>query len=236
MSINLKTHQWAESKNLKSFYYPEVSSTNEVAKKEFAALDVDFALYVADHQSEGKGRGQNTWSNLSDGEVLLSTWCFRINANLQPVLTPMLGLAVYESLFVFDSSLPLRLKAPNDIYLEDGKLSGLLVEISQKGPESLVYVGLGLNALAAPQVDMETSSLQTFAPGFDQQWDDFCKYLYNQFLMALNKGTNTEISADDREDLLEALNAGLPESEQYLEVSPRCDLKTGNGVIAWTDL
>ncbi len=236
MSINLLTHEWAQSKNLASFYYPEITSTNDVAKSEFATSGQDFALYLADHQTQGRGRGPNSWNNLSNGEVLLSTWCFRTETPPQPILTPLLGLALYESLFVFDSSLPLRLKAPNDLYLGEGKLSGLLVEVEQKGGESLIFVGLGLNAEASPQIDTPTSCLKDFSSAYRKEWRQFCKYLYNQFLIAMEKGMQTEIGDDERDDLLEALNAGLPEAEQFLEVSPRCDLKSATGTIAWTDL
>lgn len=236
MSINLLTHQWAQSKKLTSFYFPEISSTNDVAKSEFPNTGKNFALYLADHQTHGRGRGDRLWNNLGDGEVLLSTWCFKMDTPPQPILTPLLGLALYESLYVFDSSLPIRLKAPNDMMLDDRKLSGLLVEVSQKGSESLVYVGLGLNAEAAPKVDAPTACLKDFAPHYKQEWEQFCKYLYNQFLLALDRGAQKEIGEDEREDLLEALNAGLPESEQYLQVSPRCDLETNHGTIAWMDL
>ncbi len=235
MSINLLTHEWAQSKNLASFYYPEIESTNNVAKSEFGKSGKDFALYLADHQTNGRGRGSNGWENLSGGEVLLSTWCFRTESTPQPILTPLLGLALYEALFVFDSSLPLRLKAPNDMYLGDGKLSGLLVEVEQKGSESLIFVGLGLNAEGAPAIDIPTSSLKEFAPKYRQEWSQFCKYLYNQFLIAVEKGMQNEIGADEREDLLEALNGGLPDGE-YLKVSPRCDLQTAQGTISWMDL
>lgn len=236
MSINLKTHEWAQSKNLDSFFYPEIASTNDVAKAEFSQLKKDFALYLTDSQTQGRGRGQNTWQNLANGEGLLSTWCFRLDETPQPILTPLLGLALYEALFSFDSSLPLRLKAPNDIYLGNGKLSGLLVEVIQQGNESLVFIGLGLNALAAPQTDIPTSCLQEFSPQFQKEWPNFCKHLYNQFLMALEKGVESEIGEDERDDLLEALNAGLPESEQYLSVSAKCDLKTSQKTIAWSEL
>jgi BirA family biotin operon repressor/biotin-[acetyl-CoA-carboxylase] ligase len=236
MSINVKTHQWAESKNLKSFFYPEITSTNDVAKAEFEAIGENFALYLTDDQSKGRGRGDNIWENLPGGDNLLSTWCFRMDSPPQPILTPLLGLALYESLFVFDSSLPLRLKAPNDIYLENGKLSGFLVEMSQKGNETLVFIGLGMNIYKAPQVDIPTSDLITFCPGFEKDWEAFCKHLYNQFLIALDKSLQPEIGEDERDDLLEALNAGLPAAQHYKGVSAKCDLITVDGTISWMDL
>jgi biotin-(acetyl-CoA carboxylase) ligase len=208
-----------------------------VAKAEFASTGKDFALFVTDNQTQGRGRNQSRWENRPNGDSLLSTWCFRLEKTPQPILTPLLGLALYESLFVFDSSLPIRLKAPNDLYLNDGKLSGFLVEVEQKGDESMVFVGLGLNADSAPQVDVKTSCLKDAVPKFRKGWSQFLKYLYNQFLISMEKGQQTEIGQDERDDLLEALNAGLPRSEQYTEVSAHCDLTTAQGsVIPWTQL
>ncbi len=236
MSINLLTHEWAQTKNLKSQYYPEITSTNDVAKAEFSQSQQDFCLYLADHQTKGRGRGDQSWQNLGDGEILLSTWCFKTDKPPQPLLTPLLGLALYESLFVFDSSLPLRLKAPNDMYLGEGKLSGLLVEVDQQGPVASVYIGLGLNAFGAPKIDTPTASLADHTQNVRQLWADFCKYLYNQFLIAIEKGALKELSEDDRDDLLEALNSGLPEDQQYTDVSPQCDLHGPSGVTSWMNL
>ncbi len=235
-SINLLTQKWAETKNLKSFYFPEIDSTNDLAKNQFAELKTDFALYLTDHQNQGRGRGANTWTDQGQGETLLSTWCYRTDFTPQPILTPLLGLAIYESLFVFDSSLPVHLKAPNDIYLDTGKAAGLLVEAEQKGSENLVFVGLGLNVFDRPQVDVETSCLQQYAPNLKESWPEFCKYIFNQFQMALDKSRESKLSEDDCEDLLEALNAADPENEKYEKVSPQGDLHTSEGVIAWTDL
>ena len=236
VSINLKTHQWAEQRGFCSFYSPSLSSTNDVAKREFSGLGQPFALYLADHQTQGRGRGSKKWRNLPHGESLLSTWCFQIKAPPQPIMTPLLGLALYQSLLGLNPSMALGLKAPNDIYLAQAKLGGLLVEVEQKASDSVVLVGLGLNVTAAPQVDIPTICLKDKWPSFQEHWFSFCENLYDRFLMALKKGCQTELSPEDQEALLKALNAPLPGDQHYLKVSPRCDLQRPQGFIPWQDL
>lgn len=235
-SINSSTHQWAQSQNLSCFYFPEITSTNDVAKIEFPKQRTEFALYLADDQRQGRGRNQNTWQNLAAGEILLSTWCFKTQKAPQPILTPLLGLALYQSLKHIDNNLPLRLKAPNDLYLNNGKLSGLLVEVSQVGTDFFIYIGLGLNVFNSPQANLKTAHLSQHINVDTSIWDQFCHKLQPAFKQAVNKGEASELSSQDQFDLLNALNANLPQPEQYTKISPNCDLYTATGVISWMDL
>lgn len=237
MSINLLTHSWSTENKWACSFYPEITSTNEVAKNEFQKTNQDFKLYLADHQTEGKGRNQRTWQNLSQGEILLSTWCFRTSSKPQPILTPLLGLALYKGLLAWSPLLSqLRLKAPNDLYLKKGKLSGLLVEISQKGNLCEIFVGLGLNALGSPQIDQATSSLIEQVPETRKNWFHFCDLLLEHFQQAIQFGSEKTLTSQQQNELLVALNVGLPSSERIKEVSPHCDLITEQGTISWMDL
>ncbi len=234
-SINLWTREWALKKNHPCFYYPEVSSTHDVAKREFDG-STPFALYLTDHQTHGRGRNQSHWFNLQSGEVLLSTWCFALDKNPQPILTPLLGLALYQTCRSLKVDLPLRLKAPNDLFLQEGKLSGLLVEVNQRGQKFEVYVGLGMNVFAAPKVDQATACLQNFTPIDEASWQVFCETLYNKFTFAIESGTQSQLSVTAQEDLLEALNQGLPVEKRFLKISPNGDLYTATGFLTWMDL
>lgn len=236
MSINLKTSDWAKSKKLQQFYFPEITSTNDVAKLEFPKMTSDFCLFVADHQTAGRGRNQNHWFNLSQGETLLSTWCFRLNQSPQPIMPPLVGLSLYQSLKTIFPELPLRLKAPNDLYLNQGKLAGFLMEVQQKGSHSLVYIGLGLNALGSPEVNMKTESLSSFSDQVLEKWPTFCDLFYANLKNALTHGCQKELNNQQRLELKDALNATLPAEKQYSEVSARCDLHSAAGVISWMDL
>lgn len=235
MSINFQTSQWAENNHIPHLYQPETTSTNDIAKNHFPTSQQEFFLYLTDHQSQGRGRGQRRWQNLAQGEVLLSTWCFRTDRSPQPILTPLLGLALYQCLKRFLPQKDLRLKPPNDIYCGDAKLSGLLVEVTQQGSSFYVAVGLGLNVLASPDIDIATSNLTDL--GFSlQDWEPFCHSLYTDWRQAIAMGQREALNTEQQKQLLEALNCGLSDDIKYLDISPRCDLKTPSGTISWMDL
>lgn len=238
MSINLFTHKWAENSNHSSQFFPEISSTNDVAKKEFAEIKKDFHLYLSDHQTQGRGRNQSIWQNLSQGEILLSTWCFRSQKALQPLLTPRLGLALYESLFeTWPKELPfLRIKAPNDIYIGDKKLSGLLVEISQQGSNTDVFIGLGLNVFGKPKIEQPTTSLTDFVDQPKDKWFLFCDRLLQKWEEVLEIADQEELSKVEQGKLLKALNVGVSADKEYLNISPKCDLSTREKEVSWMDL
>lgn len=234
-SINLLTHQWAEKKVF-SRYYPETTSTNDVAKEEFPGLGMTEAVYLTDHQSQGRGRGSNSWQNMAGGEILLSTWCFKVNHTVQHIFTPLLGLAVYNALKKLKPSLPLRLKAPNDIYLNDGKLCGLLVEATTKGSETFLFVGLGINVFASPNVDIMTSHLNQEVEINMNNWFEFCDQISRSFKLAVEDSQKDHLTDKQCELLLDALNQRLPEDEQFIKVHPNCDLETKNKKISWLNL
>ena len=234
-SINLLTHQWAEKKVFSRFY-PEVTSTNDVAKNEFPTLGLGEAIYLADHQSQGKGRGTHSWHNMSGGDILLSTWCFHMRHTVQHVLTPLLGLSVYTALKKMKPSLPIRLKAPNDIYLNDGKLCGLLVEAITQGSDTFLFIGLGLNVFAAPNIDILTSHLSQEVEINMNNWFEFCDQLLRSFKNAAEQSQKDHLSEKNCDLLLEALNQRLPKEEQYIKVHPNCDLETSSQRISWLNL
>lgn len=235
-SINSLTHQWGESSLNFSRFFTEVTSTNDIAKNEFAALNTASALYLSDHQTQGRGRDGRSWQNLSGGEVLLSTWCFKTNHTIQHILTPLLGLGLYNSLLTLNPNLPIRLKAPNDIFLNDGKLCGLLVEASSKGSETLIYIGLGINVFASPDVDIMTSHLSEELDIDMNNWFQFCDHFFRNTQLAIESSRNDQLSQKQCDQLLIALNYRLPEDKKYTKVHPNCDLETATNKISWTNL
>ena len=236
-SLNFQTHLWAEKNHLPNIFLKETTSTNEFAKSHFQKTNESFYLYLADHQSQGRGRGGRSWKNLDHGEVLLSTWCFRLNRNAQPILSPLLGLALRSSFLKIEKNLPLRIKPPNDLYLNRAKMAGFLVESFCQGTDSFLLIGLGVNVLASPKLQQPTSCLGDFLKITQTLWFSFCDQLYQSFITAVEKGQEKTLSPGDRQALKSALNFQLPEEDQYRDISPHCDLTGKNGTtLSWKDL
>jgi BirA family biotin operon repressor/biotin-[acetyl-CoA-carboxylase] ligase len=162
LRIGELTQQWAEQQGLLAKYKIETDSTNTWAKTEAfseSSLDNPLVVYLTESQSQGRGRGQNIWSNADHGSALLSTWSFDIARPLPPLMTIRFGMALIKACHSTWPFLAFSLKAPNDLFVGDKKVAGLLVETVSQGDDHRLLVGLGLNVFASPSEVKTSQSL-----------------------------------------------------------------------------
>lgn len=111
-------------------------------------------LLVAEHQSGGRGRLGRSWESQS-GDSLT----FSLGLPLAPADWSGLSLAVGVS--VAESLDPrIRLKWPNDLWLDDRKLAGILIETAAAGEsrqQRYAVVGVGINLAERPQAGLATA-------------------------------------------------------------------------------
>lgn len=106
-------------------------------------------LIVADEQTAGRGRGGRRWSSLGRG-IWLTLLERPADASGLEVMSLRVGLAAARALDQFAAE-PLRLKWPNDLYIDGNKLAGTLVEARWRGDRpDWVAIGLGVNVTAPP--------------------------------------------------------------------------------------
>lgn len=132
-----------------------VSSTMDVAHQ-VAALDADAGtLVLAQAQDSGRGRGGRRWES-PEGLGLWMTLIERpASAKGIEVLSLRIGLALAEALDLLAGT-RVGLKWPNDLYANNGKLAGVLVEARWRDKRvEWVAIGIGLNVI--PPVDMATA-------------------------------------------------------------------------------
>ncbi len=147
------TATWAKANNIKTNYFVSVDSTNARAKAsafEQEELENELVIYVADHQMEGRGRFDRTWTSPTPGGGLLSTWSFAVPFLPSPHTTAKVGLALYNAAKATWQGLSFSLKAPNDLYVGSKKIAGILVETISQGNEFRLLVGIGFNVLSHP--------------------------------------------------------------------------------------
>jgi BirA family biotin operon repressor/biotin-[acetyl-CoA-carboxylase] ligase len=128
----------------------ETDSTNSDLL-EASRLDPRPQLLVAEHQRAGRGRLGRSWSSRAGDSLTFSlAW---------PVSAPLAGLSLAVGSCLADSLDPegraLQLKWPNDLWHQQRKLGGILIETAAQG---VVVVGVGLN-LSAPAVDQPSAGL-----------------------------------------------------------------------------
>jgi BirA family biotin operon repressor/biotin-[acetyl-CoA-carboxylase] ligase len=119
-------------------------STNERARELAAARAPSGTVVTAEEQSAGRGRRGRNWS-APPGSALLYSALLR-PLELEHVLLPLaVPVAVCEAV---ESVAPLecRIKWPNDIWLEERKLAGVLIEAR---PPDWAVIGVGVNLAVA---------------------------------------------------------------------------------------
>lgn len=147
---------------------PEIDSTNSELMRRARAGRLEPTLLIAEQQSAGRGRMGRIWQS-SPGDSLT----FSLGLMLSPAswegLSLAVGTSVADSLspsvsprgsaipVAGDPGLqpPLQLKWPNDLWWQDRKLAGMLIETaSAQGALSaqsrFAVIGIGINIRARP--------------------------------------------------------------------------------------
>jgi BirA family transcriptional regulator, biotin operon repressor / biotin---[acetyl-CoA-carboxylase] ligase len=123
-----------------------IDSTNNYLKNICSASSVkEGTVILADYQNEGKGQGFNKWHS-KKGENLLVSILFKpmLRANQHFALSEFITLGIIDTLS--DYGINSKVKWPNDIYVGDQKIAGILVENSLMGEDIFQTIaGIGLN-------------------------------------------------------------------------------------------
>lgn len=140
-------------------FYSRTESTQKIARALADAGAPGWTLIVADHQTAGKGREGKQWLSHPGSSVMFSLLLRPERPEALPLLPVRIGLILantMDELFEQAGALPsspppyVRLKWPNDLMLDSGKLGGILVEGVTRGDDVYVIVGIGLNVFRFP--------------------------------------------------------------------------------------
>lgn len=122
-------------------YYAEIGSTNSVAHAAVLAGEADSgSIYIAESQTKGRGRGAHQWT-CPAGEGLLFSLVLDPDAGPQFYYRMSLAVGMAIVAVTREMGLETEMKWPNDIYLGDKKLGGILIETA----DEMLVVGVGLN-------------------------------------------------------------------------------------------
>jgi BirA family transcriptional regulator, biotin operon repressor / biotin---[acetyl-CoA-carboxylase] ligase len=125
--------------------FSNVGSTLDVAHALATRGASGGTLVVADAQSAGRGRMGRTWQSEAGAGVWLTLIEQPPVGPALDVLSLRVGLALAPALEPLAES-SIRLKWPNDLYVRDRKLAGILVEARWRdGAPEWVAIGVGIN-------------------------------------------------------------------------------------------
>ncbi len=128
-------------------WYKEVDSTNSEALRQFEASD-DFTVFAAEFQTSGRGQKGTSWEsepgkNLTFS-ILLKT--DTIKAEDQFIIAQIVTVGIKR--YLRNIGIDAKIKWPNDIYVGDKKICGILIEHFLAGDTlsgSIVGIGLNMN-------------------------------------------------------------------------------------------
>ncbi|PJG61057.1 biotin--[acetyl-CoA-carboxylase] synthetase [Yersinia kristensenii] len=124
---------------------PVVDSTNQYLLDRISELKSGDAC-VAEYQQAGRGRRGRQWVSPFGANLYLSMfWRLEQGPAAAMGLSLVVGIVMAEVLHKLGAG-QVRVKWPNDLYLNDKKLAGILVELTGKtGDAAQLVIGAGIN-------------------------------------------------------------------------------------------
>jgi len=180
-------------------HYAEVTSTNDVARRLASDGAPAGTLVTADHQKAGRGRFGRRWLS-PPGQSLLMSLILRPRSpgerlGLITVASALAVAEVIEEMTVTTA----EIKWPNDIVIRGKKVSGLLLESAQNGPDQapdFVILGIGVNVNQAefPEDISDRATSLVLECGYSISRDE----LRDRILQRLSVYLDTIAGGDDR--------------------------------------
>ncbi|MFB6328875.1 biotin--[acetyl-CoA-carboxylase] synthetase [Pantoea deleyi] len=124
---------------------PVIDSTNQYLLERMNEL-ASGAACIAEYQQAGRGRRGRQWFSPFGANLYMSMyWRLEQGPAAAMGLSLVIGIIMAETLRSSGAS-DVRVKWPNDIYLNDRKLAGILVELTGKtGDAAQIVMGAGIN-------------------------------------------------------------------------------------------
>ncbi len=149
----------------------EIGSTSDALREAAQAGEAAGLVLFAECQTAGRGRRQNRWLAPKGRDLMLSL-LLRPEAApaLWPRVTTLAALAICRAI---EDELPLRpqIKWPNDVYVNDRKVAGLLAEAVSTAGGLMLVLGIGLNVNTRdfpPELGDSATSLLAAVPPMPQ--------------------------------------------------------------------
>jgi BirA family biotin operon repressor/biotin-[acetyl-CoA-carboxylase] ligase len=146
---------------------PSIDSTNSELMRRARAGRTEPVLLVAETQTAGRGRLGRDWQSAPPADVGAS---LTFSLGLPLHMSDWSGLSLAVGVSVADSLHPdIQLKWPNDLWWQDRKLGGILIETASLGETRYAVIGVGLNIAPREATGLSTPPawLGELQPGMD---------------------------------------------------------------------
>lgn len=142
---------------------PVIDSTNQYMLERIPSL-ISGDTCLAEYQSAGRGRRGRQWISPFGCNLYLSMyWKLDQGPAAAVGLSLVVGIVIAETLNKISKE-KVKVKWPNDLYMNDKKLAGILVELTGKtGDAAHIIIGIGIN-IGMSKTNIENTSTIT------QEW------------------------------------------------------------------
>lgn len=223
MDIN-KIKQNLKHETGKITLFDSVDSTSSWLMEHGACGDV----CLSETQTRGRGRRGNQWVSPDAGNIYFSMcWCFEEVTEHWSLLGLLVGLAVADTLHEFG----LRqhgLKWPNDIFWQDRKLGGILLESQDQSGKVVVGIGLNINMSEQNEGSPSQAMSQPLTQQISQPWVSLNEALGGKMV------SRNQIVAKMMNHLQDRFS-GFPyiDLDQFLKEWKKWDILAGKRVIIY---
>lgn len=128
---------------MKIIVLDEIDSTNEYLKREYDKLPIHTCV-LAKKQKAGKGRRDHIWQSQKNQNMTVSFLYKDIDDVQEAWKYTIIGAKSIIELLA-ENNIEASIKWPNDIYANDQKICGILVETILEPDLKGIVIGIGLN-------------------------------------------------------------------------------------------
>lgn len=150
----IRKHLKTELIGRRFYIFDEIDSTNNFAKK----INENGAVVIAKRQSKGRGRFSRRWES-PEGGIYMSIVIFEESGE-ENISRFGIFLAVACCSFLRKLGIKAGIKWPNDIFVFDRKIGGILIEAESSGKKAKIIAGIGINVNASVSVDIAATSVK----------------------------------------------------------------------------
>ena len=226
---NVASNTHLDGFSIRSFH--RLPSTNQTLWELVKGGAPPGTVVTAAEQSAGRGQWGRQWQSSRGGLYLSAYWQPQTSAIQSHSLTLCSGWGIATALR--ERGIPVRLKWPNDLLLDDRKLGGILTETRiRRGKIDRAVVGVGINwANDVPETGINLRSFLQ-SEGVDRQSSNFAprisslETLCTIVLAGLAKGWQT-LQQEGVESLLSAYETLLVNIGQSVEIEGRSGTVVG---------
>ncbi|XP_008807174.2 biotin--protein ligase 2-like isoform X2 [Phoenix dactylifera] len=164
---------------------PRLSSTHDLVSQNFSELPLG-TVCITDIQFKGRGRAKNAWDS-PEGCLLFSFTLQMEDGRKLPLLQYVVSLAVTEAINESCRAkglpqLDVRIKWPNDLYLDGLKVGGILCTSTYRSKKFNVCSGIGLNLDNEKPTTCLNTTLQKWGSGTNRLTrEDILAAFFNSF-------------------------------------------------------